>query len=362
MKNICLGNNELKIPLSKTLFLLFFILVANFLNGNETNLKVSREIASDSSDCLSLFDKLFLGKKSLVRVEDHYRILESIKRSELSDEDANQLLLRLKGDKLSEEQEKLKSRIIKSINAFSGPKTGLNINYNIFRDMKNTEDIVVAMELLDSKEHLSGFMIFRIQSINKPKESIVNLDFIKLENGNPLTKGISDDLRKIYIKLGKSFGIKKVTLEADWLGRYVWAKKNFKFKEGFYYKYNGESLTQIQLARKNLKNFMRHYKINEKDLAIKGPHGLVDINSFDELKAPSDFANLVTKSGQMVGIHPYIDEGIPGEYHEMELGKAFLLGFYDPRLGQVNVISLLSDELEKFSDIHMPYWFGYRHL
>lgn len=161
-------------------------------------------------------------------------------------------------------------------------------------------------------------------------------------NKHGIARNFLDFLRSdIYAQVP----VTRETLKADYVGRYVWAKLGFKFSKSYWLKENksGPALKLWEMARANLRRFLIIHNIKESDLSCP----------INMLKDPIDFAQL--KATKKVTSCVLDGADFLSNPVEMEIGKAFMLGDYRPS-GQ-HIISMSRAHL---SNIHMPYWNGYR--
>ncbi|MDB5036547.1 MAG: hypothetical protein JWQ35_75 [Bacteriovoracaceae bacterium] len=157
--------------------------------------------------------------------------------------------------------------------------------------------------------------------------------------------------------------VKVERLKADYIGRYVWAKRGFDFDPTYWFKdLDGTTYKLLQMARINLSRFLKVHKIKTTDLLVSTESRSHSIFSLDELKTAADFANLRHKRGFKIEIMPLIGGSIntvtiSAPLQKMDIGKAFMLSDYGPGKEFIKSKARVS-----FSAYAMPYWNGFRKI
>ena len=224
--------------------------------------------------------------------------------------------------------------------------------------VKNNE-LYNIIGIYDPSNKLIGYSISKF--FTKNEKRTVKLEFIKFESNNSSVKGIADRVKSISLILAKSLKASNEELEADWIGRYVWAKRNYQFSNKTRFLFNNNQISTLELAIGNFKRFIKHYKISKNDLGIKDEKGIIKIIKIEDIKRPIEFANIISISGRKIKIRPLIDLEKLGESQELDIGKSFMLRSYTPEPNQRNII-YDPEYGEYLSDISMPYWNGEKNL
>lgn len=226
-----------------------------------------------------------------------------------------------------------KPEIIQKLNNFTYKnQTGeaVQVNSDIVLQMHDGVpelSLVGNFELVTTRE-LIGFFVFSFQNAGQSHHPF--LDLIKMDLSRQEGKGIANEFIPFLSEQLLDWGFDKMYLEADWLGRIVWAKKNFEFDPDVSYTQDGRNVGQLELARENFKNFLIANNLQLNDLAVQTKSELRSIKSIEDLKLPSDFINVVHTQGQKIRIKPYIDEDTFAELTDYDVGMAFSLGDYTP--------------------------------
>jgi hypothetical protein len=184
------------------------------------------------------------------------------------------------------------------------------------------------------------------------------LEIIKFDTAHPAGKGIASELIPFIGEQVKKTGQKRLDLDADWMGRIVWAKRGFVFDPDVTFIRSGQKISQVGLARENLGRFLEHHDLSLSDLVIKATPDSpgVPVNSLEDLKEPLDFINLAHKDGKKVKVKKYVDEGKYEPESEEELGIAYALGGNLRREGQT--IDIIGTDDVELSDLYLPNWMG----
>lgn len=202
-----------------------------------------------------------------------------------------------------------------------------------------------------------GFFVLTFENTMEPLKQNRHpyLDFIKLDTADPATRGMGTYFTEYIGQFLKSKGYPALFLEADWAGRGFWAKVGFDFDAAYVFKVNGQTRTQLEVARENLQRFVEYHGFTLNDLALRGPPE-TPITGLDQLKRADDFLNVVLTGNRKVKVKPYLDEDVLSPEVEMDLGSAFMQQDYRPRPDQSLKIEAYDDDF--VSDIAMPYWKG----
>jgi hypothetical protein len=194
-----------------------------------------------------------------------------------------------------------------------------------------------------------------------PKRSSGNIqpyfEIIKLDTANAAGKGIAAELIPFMGQQIKKSGLDRLDLDADWMGRVVWAKRGFKFDPDVYHLRNGEKISQVDLARENLGRFLDANDMKLEELQTLSASGeLIPVTSMNQLKEPLDFINLVHKDGKKVKVRKYVDQGKYDPEVEESVGTAFSLGPSLRREGQK--LEIIGTDDVQISDQALFNWMG----
>ncbi len=122
-------------------------------------------------------------------------------------------------------------------------------------------------------------------------------------------------------KVMDKLGIDTELISAWYIGRWVWAKPQHK------YKFSG--MLDKGVMQKSLKKFLKAHKIDKDDLRIRLPDGRQRKVKIKNLKSPADFAAITTKDPAPIRVR--IKFGSGGEEEvELPLNKGFLLAVDTP--------------------------------
>lgn len=187
-----------------------------------------------------------------------------------------------------------------------------------------------------TKNNVHIFDVIYDHSIGKKTQIAYNLlDFLKNE---------------FYVKLD----IKQETLKADYIGRYAWAKLDFKFSNKYWLKESGDSATfkLWQIAQRNFSRFLSKNNIDTSNLYDCRNNMSIQLSN---LQHPIDFSMIkgAVINQDVLDGNKYV---LPPK--NMDAGKAFLLGSYLPEKNQY----IISMSRAKLSNLHMPYWNGFRKI
>ena len=120
--------------------------------------------------------------------------------------------------------------------------------------------------------------------------------------------------------MGK-LGIDTELISAWYIGRWVWAKPQ--------YKYRFRGMFDEVVMQKSLKKFLKAHKIDKDDLRIRAPDGSLRKVKIKKLKSPADFAAIVTKDPAPIRVRIKSGSGREEEV-ELPLNKGFLLAVDTP--------------------------------
>jgi len=188
---------------------------------------------------------------------------------------------------------------------------------------------------------------------------IAVLDYVKTNLEDPALAGYGKSYFPFYSKLIHTLGISEERLEADWLGRLVWAQQGFLFDPSYDgFTQNGKRISQLSLVQNNFRRFLAYHQIDFSDLRWvdkRGKHSV--ISSISEIKRPADFLRLAHKDRKVL-VRPYIDYNKLDAPLLLDVGRAFLLFDYRPDGSESVIVGQAGKPL--LSDKAMPIWVGVR--
>lgn len=322
-----------------------------------TTFAADRSCADILKDILNTKDEI--SKVTQVETTAYENIQEDVFNSSMMERITNNLFKEMepmKGDQFKDEYgvgiEKLKE-ILETAEI----PNGLKVKYNFATSSTDPGNTFVLMNIYNPEGHMSGYIITRF--INNDDAFEIYQEFIKFDSSVAEVKGVAEPLKNITLDIGRKLGHTKETLDADWIGRYVWARRDFDFSKKSYFMLNGERLTPLELVRGNLERFIKYHKLEDVALGLKTKDGVKPI-TISELNKPVDFTNVVALDGTKLEIKPLVDDHKLGDLTEMEVGKAFVLSPHYEEADQVNEV--ISRRGVNMSDRAMPYWDGEKPL
>lgn len=214
-----------------------------------------------------------------------------------------------------------------------------------------------------SRPKIIGYWMKTILPAKNGKGYYAKFDFMKMDLQSLPGKGISKIFVPYFDTIFKELNIKKEKIEADWLGRQVWAERGFVYDEDYSFNYNGETISQREAMQRNFKNFLLAYNLSLSDLRKVGKNGqLITIQDVSELLEPIDFVSIVHKDRKKISIKPLIDAYVWDDQRELDVGKAFslLAYYYDDNQKDV-VRSSIYPEFD-ISNKSMTFWAGVRYI
>lgn len=170
-----------------------------------------------------------------------------------------------------------------------------------------------------------GFFCFTIQLTKTGPESY--LDYIVVDKASPKVEGVAAQLLEKMEALDRQRGVKREVLNAEWIGRLVWARRGYDF---------ADAATRADFRRR-LGNLLRHLDVPLSSLRLRAADGGVTaLRSLEELQHPWQYAQLFSTRGK-VQMDILVGEDRVGDQIEiprvekaqqLDLGRAFLLGNY----------------------------------
>jgi hypothetical protein len=329
------------------------LLFSNILYAETQSVCVDDFLNSIFKENIDSESKLAISLKSAPFAQDKYskKILRTLQETgareaslSVTGKNKSQLIKEWKKVKFKSISEKT---IVVKPDVFFGNAAGYGSNDKVLK--------VAGTFVEEGKDVPLGFFVLAFPEREAGKVKPY-LELIKFDTANAEIKGMSSKLIPSVTKFLQESGFKNVELEADWMGRVVWAKRGFDFNPAVKLYKNGEAINQIDLARENLTRFLDANDMKITDLEIVDSNFKRTIVSAEELKIPLDFVNLVHKKGRKITFSPYIDEGVYHQLSEGNVGVAFSLGGYAPREGQS--VKILGFDGDAVSDQALFNWQG----
>lgn len=305
--------------------------------------------------------------ESLVKTESSVGLIASLEDASFAQDKFTKNILESFKEKGSSEAsllvlKKTKAEIIEELKSFKFKNSS-----GVTLEMK--PDVFVGTAHGSSEEVLNLAGAFHAEGSEKPIGFFVlsfpkgesgkiqpYLEMIKVDTSKPEIKGLAAKLIPSISEHLQKSGYSRLDLEADWMGRLVWAKNGFDFDSDIMFLRGGEKISQLDLARENLKRFLDAHNLKITDLEIKSASGNRAVSSVEDLKTPLDFIDLIHSEGKKITIRPYVGEGVFEEASEQSVGSAFALTDYSPRKDQsVKIIGADGDPL---SDQALFNWQG----
>lgn len=316
--------------------------------------------ANEGLNCNSLISPFLIVKK--IKNKTAKKIGQELLQSKLADQYTKEKMQTLRPAKTEEVSAffSTSKESIKEMMDINLDIPGITKHWTFYKSKHPAiNDLYLTVILVDPDTHVSGFLIKRFSS--QKDDPLVFLEFIKIDPKSKTLKGKGQKLLKIGQKLEKHYGVSKYKLEADWVGRYVWAKSGYQFSEETICTYNGIPNNSLDVTRRNFQNFLNHFNIEISDLTLETNGKIQKIKSINDLSTPLHFVTLKHSKGRKLQIRPYIDNNTLGDPQLFDIGKAFSLMDYRARPNQTNVI-IDSNDGFIYSDISMIVWQGFRFL
>jgi len=153
--------------------------------------------------------------------------------------------------------------------------------------------------------------------------------------------------------------ISREGLEADYLGRYLWAKKGYVFDEAMIFTehQSGRSYSVREIAQRNFLRFVDSFNLSLKDLVFdESENSVVPLIPEKHLLQPIDFLKVRHVAGLKLEVDPLLGYRTLAKRDFFEVGHAFLVADYkrdesDPGVSTQPYLPI--------SSFGMPYWNGY---
>lgn len=146
-------------------------------------------------------------------------------------------------------------------------------------------------------------------------------------------------------------------MEADWVGRLVWAGY-YDIDEMHFYIENGTRLSTVDVLRRNFDRFLAWHHLQFSDLTLVTSAGKQPLTHPKQLASPDDFARIEHRHGTLMNVEVLLDDPPRRvERQWLPVGKAFMLA--DFTSVSDNAVELVDGYYgEHLCDRTMPYWFG----
>ncbi|WP_143301908.1 hypothetical protein, partial [Candidatus Entotheonella palauensis] len=187
-----------------------------------------------------------------------------------------------------------------------------------------------------------------------------HFDLIKTRLDCEALRGISKSIKPYFDQLNQALGVAREFVEADWIGRLVWAGY-YDMDETHFYIEDGVRLSLLEVLHRNFDRFLAWHHLEVYDLILATSDGKQPLTHFDQLTSPDDFARIEHRHGTLVHVEVLLDDPPRRVEHQwLPVGKAFMLADFTNALD--NSVELIDGYYgEQLSDHTMPYWFGVKH-
>jgi monoamine oxidase len=214
--------------------------------------------------------------------------------------------------------------------------------------------------ILDAGQRLLGFWRKTFWRTAE-HELECHFDMLKTRFDCGALRGISKAIKPYFDQLNQSLGVAREFVEADWIGRLVWADY-YDIDETHFYIENGHRLSTVEVWRRNFVRFLRWHDLRFADLTLSTPAGKQPLTHPEQLAVPGDFARIEHRHGTLVSVDVLLDDSPRRvERRLLPVGRAFMLAdFTDTHDNTVELIDGYYGE--HLCDRTMPYWFGVRHV
>lgn len=216
--------------------------------------------------------------------------------------------------------------------------------------------LALVVLILDAGHQLLGFWrktFWRTAS----RELECHFDIMKTGLDYDAIRGISKAIKPYFDQLNHTLGVAREFVEADWIGRLVWADF-YDLDETHFYLENGHRRCTLDVMRRNFDRFLTWHRLRCSDLILATPSGQQPLTHPEQLTSPGDFARIAHRAGNLVRVDVLLDD-LPRrlERRALPVGRAFMLAdFTDVRDNTVELIDGYYGE--RLCDRAMPYWFG----
>ncbi len=219
--------------------------------------------------------------------------------------------------------------------------------------------MALIARILDTGHQLLGFWR-KTYWRTAQDELACHFDIIKTHMDCRALRGISKPIKPYFDQLNQALGVSREFVEADWIGRLVWAD-HYDVDQMHFYIEGGRRLSTLEVMRHNFARFLTWHDLRLNDLTLATPTGKQSLTHPEQLTAPGDFACLEHRDGTLINVEVLLDDPPRRvEQQSLPVGKAFMLAdFTDATNNSVELVDGYYGE--HLSDRTMPYWFGVRH-
>lgn len=221
------------------------------------------------------------------------------------------------------------------------------------------ERLALIVQILDGSHAPVGFWR-KTYWRTAQHELECHFDMIKTRLDVEALRGISTTLKPYFDRLNQALGVAREFLEADWIGRLVWANY-YDIDETHSYIEDGQRLSTLEVLHRNFERFLTWHGLRLCDLDLAAPAGKLPLTHLAQLTSPGDFARVEHRHGTLVEVEVLLDDPPRQvERQSLPVGKAFMLADFTP--SPDNTVELIDGYYgERLSDRAMPYWFGVKH-
>ncbi len=218
--------------------------------------------------------------------------------------------------------------------------------------------LALIVQILDANHKLVGFWR-KTYWRNAQQELESHFDMLKTRLDCEALRGLSKAIKPYFDQLNRALGVVREFVEADWIGRLVWADY-YDIDEAHFYIEDGCRLSTLEVMRRNFDRFLICHDIQLADLTFGTPTGVEPLTHLDQLTSPGDFARIEHRDGVLVDVDVLLDDPPRRvEPQSLPVGKAFMLADFTDLTD--NTVTLIDGYYgERLSDRAMPYWFGVR--
>ena len=225
---------------------------------------------------------------------------------------------------------------------------------------KEAKGHMAFLAVFESQGQPAGFSAYVVKT-SKEGETVGDRHATYFDKAGLPTSGIADALLEFTAStLGPALGVKRELLQADYAGRYVWAKKGgFQFDPNYrYYDIDGKTYKSWEMAQRSLARFLKANRIRIEDLRLRGK----PVSSLEALTTPADFALLEHRQGRKIRVQPLVMQNTASAEEDFPVGKAFMLKNYKPAKAPYVLSQGGALFGSKFAQDAMPWWRCYRNI
>jgi monoamine oxidase len=252
--------------------------------------------------------------------------------------------------------------IVSRVNAFYFQNPGhaeIRFQSAVASPIGQPQRLALVVLILDTGQRLLGFWRKTFWRTTDD-ELECHFDMLKTRLDCQALRGISKAIKPYFDQLNQSLGVAREYVEADWIGRLVWADY-YDLDETHFYIEDGRRLSTVDVLRRNFNRFLIWHDLQCSDLTLTTPAGKQPLTHPEQLITPIDFAGIEHRHGTLLSVDVLLDD-MPRrvEHRMLPVGKAFMLAdFTDTHDNAVELVDGYYGE--HVCDRTMPYWFGVRH-